>query len=367
MTRADELSHKAERVRRFLTAHGYDAAVFASHAGFAWITGGGRSHVSTVTERGVGAVVVTVDAQYLMADNIERERLEEEETGGLPLSAREFPWWAGSLEAALAALLPGARLAADIPLAGAPAITAAAALELRNPLLPPEIERYVRLGEDVGVALTCTAFHARPGLSEHQLAAMLGRGLMDFGITPAVTLVAADERLLTRRHPVPTERRLERLALLVVGARRHGLNISASRMVHFGPVPAALRERHAACAGVDAAFLAATRPGTALGDIFARGQAAYAAAGWPDEWQRHHQGGPTGYAGRDLKATPGCAARVSMHQAFAWNPSLPGVKSEDTYLTTPAGLQLLSPTPDLPALEAEAGGRSFSRPAILER
>jgi Xaa-Pro aminopeptidase len=367
MDRSHELEAKLARVRRLLEEEGLRAALFATHANFAWLTGGGRNYVSVTSERGVAAILVTPGQVYLLADNIERQRLEEEELAGLELEAREFPWWSGSLAGEALRIAPAEGLLTDVPVPGARLLTPGDALALRNPLLPPEMDRYRALGEQVSVVLTHVAFHCRPALSEHQLAGMLARGLTDFGITPAVTLAAVDERVYTRRHPLPTDRRLERYAMLVVGARKDGLNLSATRLVHFGPVPAELRERHLACARVDAAFLAATRPGAPLAEVFHAGQEAYAAEGCPDEWQKHHQGGPTGYAGRDLRAVPGSPGQAHLHQAFAWNPSISGTKSEDTVLVTDAGLEVLSRTPDLPQVPVEAGGRRFLRPGILER
>jgi len=367
MSKETEFETKLARVRELLRETGQRGLLLHTHANFAWITGGGRNHVSIATERGAGAVLVTPDEVYLLADNIEAVRLMEEELPGLPLCVREFPWWSGSLVEEAHQLVSAGELLADLPGAGARTLSTAETVALRNPLLPEEIERYRRLGEDVAVVLTHVALHCRPALTEHQLAGMLGKGLMDFGIVPAVTLVAADERLYTRRHPIPTSRRLERYAMLVVGGRREGLHLSATRLVHFGAVPSELRERHAACARVDAAFLSATRPGVALSEVFHLGQAAYAAEGYPDEWRQHHQGGPTGYAGRDLKGTPTASGGVLLHQAYAWNPSITGTKSEDTVLVTRDGLEVLSATPDLPTLEATAGGTTYLRPAILER
>jgi hypothetical protein len=69
----------------------------------------------------------------------------------------------------------------------------------------------------------------------------------------------------------------------------------------------------------------ATRPRRRLGEVLGDGAAAYATHGFAaEEWTRHHQGGPTGYVGRDPVATPGSSVQVVEDQAFAWNPSLPG-------------------------------------------
>lgn len=368
MDRRAEVEAKLERVREALRQRGRRGLLLLTHGNFAWITAGGRNHVSVAAERGVAGVLVTPDEAWLLADNIEGRRLLEEELGEeLPFRPVEFPWWSGSAVEEALARVPAAELEADVPIPGAHSLGVEEGIRLRNPLLPPEIARYRELGERVGIALTHVAFHCRPGLSEHQLAGMLARTLVDFGAVPAVTLVAVDERAFTRRHPLPTDRRLERFAMLVAGARAHGLHVSATRLVHFGPAPEALRQRHLACARIDAALIAATRPGVALSAVFAAGQRAYAAEGYPDEWQRHHQGGPTGYAGRDLRVTPTAPGEVLPRQAFAWNPTLPGVKSEDTFLIDEEGPELLSPTPDLPSVEVEAEGRCFFRPGILER
>jgi Xaa-Pro aminopeptidase len=365
--RKQEHELKVTRVRRFLADEGLAGALFLSYGGFAWITCGGENHVNVGSDAGVAALVVTADDVRLFADNIELRRVQEEELIGLDLPDREYPWWYGSLMAAVRAQAPGGEVVADEPLPGFRQFTSAELISLRNPLLPVEIERYRDLGEQVGVVLTHVAFHCRPALSEHQLAGMLDKGLKDFGITPLVTLVATDERIETRRHPLPTAKALQKHAMLVISARRRGLCLSATRLVHFGEPDPELHRRHQACATVDAAFHHATRPGATLSKVFRAAQDAYAAVGFPDEWQLHHQGGPTGYAPRDAKAAPDCEGAVLLHQAYAWNPSIAGTKSEDTLLVLERGVEVLSRTPDLPSLTVEWGGEFYDRPDILVR
>src|SRR5207244_8067258 len=117
-------------------------------------------------------------------------------------------------------------------------------------------------------------------------------------------------------------KRLERYAMLVLCARKHGLIASATRLVHFGAPPDETRKRAGACARMDAAVLAATRPGTTIGAVFARLTAAYAAEGFAEEWRDHHQGGLAGYENREIVATPRVDVPVRAGQAYAWNPSI---------------------------------------------
>jgi Xaa-Pro aminopeptidase len=155
--------------------------------------------------------------------------------------------------------------------------------------------------------------------------------------------------------------------MLVVCGRRHGLIVSATRIVHFGDVPADLKKKHAAVVAVDAAFIANTRVGVRIGDIFKAGLEAYAQQGHGDEWQLHHQGGPTGYAPRDYRATESTDDLVQPNQAFAWNPSIAGTKSEDTIIATADGPAVISASPGLPRLSVSAAGLSLDRPDIVVR
>jgi Xaa-Pro dipeptidase len=234
---------------------------------------------------------------------------------------------------------------------------------LRLELDENERERYRRAGMDVAVALRLTLEQLRPELSELDAAAELALEASRRGFTTPVILVAGDERQRVHRHPVPTAARLGRHALLAITAEREGLHVSMSRLVSFGPPPDDLARLVRACAEVDAAFIAASRPGATLSDIFAAGAEAYAAQGFPEEWRKHHQGGLTGYRGREVFATPGDTTAIPASAALAWNPSITGgAKSEDTILVSNAGAEVITRTQDLGEIEAQG----FSRPAIVE-
>jgi antitoxin VapB len=220
-------------------------------------------------------------------------------------------------------------------------------------------------GYTIFVATVANAI--KPGMTEHQIAGALAEEMFGVGVIPTVLLIAADDRAFKYRHPIPTEAKLDRHVMLVACGRRWGLIVSLTRMVHFGDLPADLRRKHDAVARVDATFIAHTRPGAQVRDIFQRAVECYQETGFGDEWQLHHQGGATGYAGRDYKATAASTQTVQRNQAFAWNPSIAGTKSEDTVIALEAGTEIISQSPGWPMIEVEVAGRRWPRADILLR
>ena len=79
----------------------------------------------------------------------------------------------------------------------------------------------------------------------------------------------------------------------------------------------------------------------------------------------HHQGGATGYAEREWVATPDGKEIVVNNQIFAWNPSIRGGKVEDTVLLRDGQIELLTPTPELPALASSANGNNYPATGVL--
>jgi antitoxin VapB len=235
---------------------------------------------------------------------------------------------------------------------------------LRLALGLEELERYRAAGTDAAAAFVAGLGALRPELSELAAAGELAGRLHAAGFTAPVVLVGGEVRARVHRHPLPTAEPLGRFALLAVTAEREGLYVSLTRIASFGPPPGQLSRVVRAVAEVDAAVLAASRPGATVGELFEVLARAYAAAGFPDEWRRHHhQGGLTGYLGREVFAVPGDATVLPGACAVAWNPSVTGGgKSEDTVLVHAGGVEILTRTPELGELETAAG---LTRPAIV--
>jgi antitoxin VapB len=359
-----ELELKLGRLHDLLDKYGVNAVLIQHVGSFAWATCGAASYVNTATTNGAAALLITPSDRYVITNNIEATRLQQEEQ--LAAQGWEFrsaPWY--ETNEAIAQLTRGLRLAADSPFSGAIDLSNDFA-RLRAALTPEEGERYQTLSRWCADAMNQAIRAIRPGMTEYEIAALLGHEAQRRGAQPIVNLVATDERVFKFRHPLPTDKKMDRYAMLILCGRKWGLVCSITRLVHFGRLPDELRRKATAVARVDATFIAATRPGRMLAEIFRQAADAYREAGFDGEWQLHHQGGPGGYEPREFVATPASTDVVAVGQAYAWNPSIAGTKSEDTILIGPNGNEVLTAIPDWPMLLVEADGQTIPRPATLE-
>jgi Xaa-Pro aminopeptidase len=359
-----ELDVKLQRLNELLAKHSAEALLLQRVSSFAWATCGAASYINTAASNGVGSLLITPAKRYLITDNIEAPRFEiEERLAAQGWEFRVAAWYTDN--PAVADLTRGLKLAADGPYPGAIDLSGEMA-RLRATLLPEEGERYRTVSKLCAEAMNAAVRAVRPGMTEYAIAALLDRETFMRGVQPIVNLIATDDRIFNFRHPLPADKTLDKYAMLVVCGRKYGLVTSVTRLVYFGHLPDDLRRKMIGVAGIDAAFIAATRPGRALNQVFQRATEAYALTGFADEWRLHHQGGPAGYEPREWVATPSTTDVVAAGQVYAWNPSITGAKSEDTILVGASTNEVLTTMPDWPMLIVEADGQNIPRPAILE-
>jgi len=360
----DELNTKLNAIQALLERNGLKALVLNRVSSFAWATCGAASYVNLATTDGAASLVITPTGRHLVTNNIEATRLEEEEK--LKHEGWEFhvtPWYKSP--DVIRSLVGKLKLGADGAFPGAKDLSTEIA-HLRVNLTPEEVVRFRMLGRLCASAMDKAIRAVRPYMTEHEIAGLLAGEVESLGVQPIVNLVATDDRIFKYRHPLPTTKKLERYAMLVLCGRRAGLVCSITRLVHFGPIPDEIRKKAEAVARVDAALLAGTRPERALGEILKEAIAVYGVVGYPKEWQQHHQGGITGYEPREYLAMPDSPELVAANQAYAWNPSIAGTKSEDTILVGRDGNEVLTAIDGWPMISVDVNGVQFQRPAILE-
>jgi Xaa-Pro aminopeptidase len=365
--RNEEIKEKERRIMEFLERNHLDALLMNRRENFAWFTCGGDNHVVSASEFGVASLIITPKQKYVLTSNIEAQRILDEELIDQDFEMIRFPWYElDGLRKGIRKIGPGMRIGSDILISDTDFV-GEKLRKLRCSLTTWEIDRYKWLGKKVAECLSKIAREIQIGDTEHEMAAGLASELIRFSISPSVILIATDERIFKYRHPIPTERKLERYAMLVVNAEKWGLVASLTRLVHFDKVPSVIRKKMKAVAEVDACFIQETRPGNKYSDIFAKGVETYQKVGFGEEWKFHHQGGPTGYQPREYLVTQRTTGVVLDNQAVAWNPSITGTKLEDTIIATAKGSELLTVTPKWPTLTVEYKGAKIQRPDILIR
>ena len=355
-----------ERLDRYLDRSGLASVWFARPNNFAWLTGGSNV-IDRGAAQGCAAAGYDGDGVTVVTDTIEADRLREEELA-VDVSVVDYPWYEWTLSEMIrdAASMPAA---ADVDVGGFDRVAGTA---LRQPLTRPDLEAYRSLGRETAAAVEAVCREATPESTERDLVGRLRDHLSSRGIAAPVALVGGARRAPRYRHYTPTDATIGGYALVSVTATRDGLFASTTRTVAFDP-PDWLPRRTRATARVQTAALAATRAvgsrGGSAAEVFAAIRSAYDDVGWPEEWRRHHQGGATGYAGREWVATPTAEDTVSLPMAYAWNPTIEGAKTEDTWLVTGDGFERLTATGEWATepIRSVDSALELEQPAILDR
>jgi Xaa-Pro dipeptidase len=308
-------------------------------ANFAWYTNGADSRVDRSVRDGVADILVTPAGDAVVTSTIEAPRMRLEQTPGLPV--HEHPWTEDP-GGALRELSGGAPLGFDVPVPGEMSVEDDVAA-LRRVLDPDAIDRLRVIGADATAAVAEAALAIEPGIDELEAAAALDAACRRRGLTAPVLLAAGDERIELHRHALPFGGCIERRAMLVVSAERGGLFANLTRFVELDERSSELERRAAACEEILARMRdEASQPGQTLAEAFDDCTRFYAEAGFPGEWRLHHQGGTTGYGSREVIATPYTRDRIEVGNAFAWNPSITGFKSEETFVLTASGPEVVT-------------------------
>lgn len=335
---------KLQKLATFLDRHKLDGVMLWSRANFAWMTGGRDNHIIRSSAIGVAGLMVTPEQIICVCNIIESARMRSEELAGLDIEVIDYPWHDDqAARSTIKNLIGSKKIATDFDAFDLDLPTLSTDFsKLRWQLCPEEIERYRIGGRLASDAMESACRKIHPGMTEKEIAGVLDDEIHKRGAHPVVTLVGADDRLMRFRHPIPTSNRFENVAMLVTCSEYKGLISNLTRFVHVGKMDEKTRSRVQAVADIDATINLATKPDKSLHKLFEIVKQKYEQVGFANEWKFHHQGGVTGYAAREMIASPESKENVQSNQAFAWNPSVPGCKSEDTVLIHEDRIEVLT-------------------------
>jgi hypothetical protein len=206
------------------------------------MTGGGLNLVGIATEVGATSLLITEKEKFVISNNIEAPRMIEEE--GLEkqgFTVKTFPWYEDQEVNMVKDLGGEGPVGCDVPFPHA-VMMAEEIARLRYSLTPAELERYRWLGEKVSLAMEKTLLETKKGEKESEVVARLCQEIWKDRIDPIGLMAAADDRMFQFRHPIPTEKRVEKYLMVSINARKWGLVVCLTRSVYLGELPAPLKK-----------------------------------------------------------------------------------------------------------------------------
>jgi Xaa-Pro aminopeptidase len=366
--RRDDIEEKHQRIRDFLDATGHDAVVFGLADSVGWFTAGGDVGQNLASEQSAIILFVNRTCRAVIADNVQSNRVFEEELAGLGFQLKERPWYEDSLQV-IAELCHNKRIATDLGQNGYSQTRREndPLFALRRRLTTLDRQRLRELGRTVSLAVEATCRNFDPGEREADVAGHLAHRLLREGVVPVDLRVASDDRLARFRQPTFKAFPIRKRATIAVTGRRHGLCASATRTVAFGAIDAEFQEHHALATMVDATCIFFSRPGEVVSEVFRRARRIYEKFHHPHEWTLDYQGCVMGYSPREILLRPDSSFVLEGNMALSWSPSVCAARTEDTFLVDSRGYEVVTRMQNWPEIEVAVKGYVIPRPAILQR
>lgn len=360
-----EIDIKHSRLRKLLDSKGLSGVLLSKQSNFQWFTGGKINDVIKNEDKSLVFLFVTESERYLIATRSDGDRVFTEEITGMDFKLFFYNWYDQTAVDVVNEIGIIGRIGADFNQPGLVNINADI-VNLRIDLTVYEIDRYKKFCSFYTKLLTDFCINKlKPGISEKVIATNLTYECLKFNIRLPVLMVGSDERVFKYRHPCATEKKLNNYILIATSAERDGLHASLTRSAYFGKIPDELIARQKAVNFVQVYYTVYSIPGTSLKELFKIGKEAYLKVGFKDEWKNHLQGGITGYRPLEYLANATSSAVIRVNNILSWNPTISGVKSEDTILIFSDGPQQLSIDENWPYEEIEVRDKKFKRPEIL--
>ena len=346
-----EFKERISKLRELADKHGLESIVLRRNPNLAWAIGG-RVHVPLTLDLACFDLIITKEKTIAVTNKIEAPRLIAEEFPA-EIEVIAIDWWEGR-----DAKLPnGEKIGSDQP-GGSRFDLSIEVEQLRQSLSESEVVRFRKVCADSAVALGEAIKLTTSIDREIDVTARIASALWQLNLELVFIGVAGESRVKKFRHPLPTEAAIGNRVVASICARRKGMIASVTRIASFEDNI----DSYVQILNVEAALFEKTIVGAKFADPINAAIKAYPEFGFDElEWQKHHQGGPTGFAPRDWPANSNSAQLILKNQPIAWNPTGNGWKAEDTILATSTGVELLSVDPAWPTIQV--AGRN--RPAVL--
>jgi Xaa-Pro aminopeptidase len=362
--RRADIDAKMGLVAALLEEVGCEGLLLLEPENVSWLTSGATAR-GVLDPGALPALYCNGDQRWVVAGNVESQRLFDEEVDGLGFQLKEWPWHWGR-DQLLADLCQNRKVACDRDWGGLPSV-ADRLRPLRLRLSTYEQAGLRALGQIVSHALEATCRTLTPDQTEREAAGQVSHRLLHRGAHAAYVGVAADARARLYRSHGFTPTPIRQYAVLTATARKYGLYATASRSVCFGELPEAIRQGHNAVCRVGASYLASTWPDAVPREVLLAGRRIYLISGFEHEWLLCPQGHVTGRAPVELALTPQTGELLQPGWAVTWHASAGAACGQDTFLVTDQGPKVVTPTEVWPLKRIRIQGAEFVRPDVLQR
>lgn len=359
-----DIREKGKRVYFLLEKMDLDAVIIGRRDNFSWFTCGGDSHVLSNTEQGASCLVITKNEKYLCAYPMNGRRVMDEEVKNQEFELKISNWYEESPVEMAEKMTKGRKVGSDLILNGAKFLTQEI-VDLHYPLTELELERCRWLGERSDECFINVAKRIKQSQTEYEIGASILQEFYKNGITLDVLIIGSDERAFKYRHPMPTDKKFESYVLMHAAARKFGLHLNITRLVHIGEPPKEIMDKYEAACIIHASVVKYLTPGMLYVDVFDYIKKLYLDLGYPDEWKNHFQACLTGYIVGDPLIFLDKSAMVRQNQPFDCLITITGVKSEELSLIDGAKNEFYSLTGKWPKFTVRVDGQDVEMPQIL--
>ncbi|MCL4416501.1 MAG: aminopeptidase P family protein [Actinobacteria bacterium] len=361
----DEFLNKKQRLLKSIENKNIGAVLISKQSNFLWITCGKRNDVLKNYNNSLVYLLITKEEDYLIATNSDGNRVIQEELLNLNFNKIIYKWDCEDVFDAIKKLGIQKKIGGDF---NDHRITNIEDLliNLRVNLTYHEIGRTIQFCKRYTKILTEFCLELKPEIKECEIAASLNYRLLMDNIKATVLMIGSDDRIFKFRHPVATNKIVNKYLLISTVVEEDGINISVSRSVYFGKAPKNLHRKQYLVNFIDATYYNYSISGRNLTELYIKGKETYSKMNLLYEWEKHTQGGIIGYTPREIEIKENSNYTLNNNNLISFNPTIEGVKTEDVLLIEDDKPKQLTIDNNWPCEELNINKSIYLKPKILE-
>ena len=355
---------KQARLATIVEQMGCEGVILFQPAHVAWFTGG-------LTTQGLHAdtekpgVYTNGRQRWLVSSNLDAPRHFRTDLDQLGFQLKEWNWQTGRA-VLLGELVANRKVAADRPFPNLPPINEALRTEIRT-LHAPDVMTLRAVGRALAHALEATARSCRPGELERELAGQIAHRILRQGVEAVTITVQADDHDADLGRAGVGDGTVGSYCRLHATAMLGGLHATASRMVHFGPVPAELLAESDAACRLAAALRSRSQIGETIGAAGIAARKMFVNTPFEFAWRESAPGLGTGWLAAEELRRMGQDEPLLENQAIVWQAKIGRAAAIDTDLVTANGPEAMTPCEGWPLKRITVRNRKIDVPDILVR